>query len=202
MKTLIIGLILVLASRAGADVIEWRDSDGVRHYTNLKEEIPAEQRDAAQVVIDEAVRHGHSDAGPAADPAPAEAPRQAQVVYDRAAAADAYVEGLQRGLEMAETARSRDSGNVQINGPLAVANAPAPAVIAPFPYGYPLVTTSFDRGRSRHLTLRMLLEDQFAFDRTDPFLFEPAPFLGPRLSPFLPRGIPFRPPFQARVRTR
>ena len=124
MKTLTIGLILVLALRAEADVIEWRDSDGVRHYTNLKEEIPAEQRDAAQVVIDEAVRHGHGDTPSSTDPVQPEPSRQAQVIYDRSAAAAAYLEGLQRGLELGDSARSGASGNIQINGPLAIANAP------------------------------------------------------------------------------
>jgi hypothetical protein len=70
-----------------------------------------------------------------------------------------------------------------------------------YPYAeYPLVTTSFDRGRSRHLTLRMLLQDQFQLDRDGPFFHERMPIgVGPGLNPFLPRGLPNRIPPGARV---
>jgi hypothetical protein len=90
---------------------------------------------------------------------------------------------------------------VNIHGPLAVASANVDAGYPDFVPYYPLVTTSFDRGRSRHLTLRMLLQDQFQLDRDGPFFYErlnPVG-LGPGLHPFLPRGLPNRVPRGARV---
>ena len=90
------------------------------------------------------------------------------------------------------------TGSVQINGPLAVAsvrNSDAggyPGFYPPWPWYYPFVTTGFDRGRSRHQTLRMLLQDQFQLDRDGPFAYQrwDQPGLGPALAPFLSRGLP------------
>lgn len=201
---------MLLAGAASADILEWRDSNGVSHYTNLKDEIPNEQRDAAQVVVNERARHPQG-AERAADVAPAvpEPRHQAQVIYDRSAVTQAYTEGLERGLEAAR-ASAGSGGAVQINGPLAVANAAAPPSYAYLPpYVRPLVSTSFDRGRSRHLTLRLLLQDQFAVDREGPFAFDERLGMPPggvplsvRLNPFLPRGLPHRFPREARVITR
>jgi hypothetical protein len=55
------------------------------------------------------------------------------------------------------------------------------------------VTTGFDRGRSRHQTIRMLLQDQFAIDRDGPYAYQrwDQPGLGPALAPFLSRGLPY-----------
>lgn len=203
MKLLALTIVVLAASLARADIIEWRDADGVRHYTNLREEIPEAQRQAAQVVVDEAVRRR----APEPDPLPAaapEPPRQAQAVYDRSMVVDAYQEGFERGLELARGG-SREvggggGGGVVINGPLAVASAPA---AAPFyyadPYAYPLVTTSFDRGRSRHLTLRQLMENQFLVDREGPYAFIEPPIPSPNLFQYLPRGLPCRGACQRRV---
>ena len=129
-----------------------------------------------------------------------EARRHAQVVYDRSQLTEAYLEGLRRGLD---EGRGGEGSRLQVNGPLAVASAPsqpAPAYADPYaypPYYYPLVSTSFDHGRSRYLTLRMLLQDQFALDREAPFVFDERlippfghPPLDVNLSPFLPRGLP------------
>jgi hypothetical protein len=56
------------------------------------------------------------------------------------------------------------------------------------------------------MTLRMLLQDQFALDRAAPFVFEERlipPFghapLGVDLNPFLPRGLPHCFPRETRV---
>lgn len=186
-------ILLLSAVCVRADIIEWRDAHGVRHYTNLREEIPAAHRDAAQVVIDEKVRR-------APEPLPAESirdqaaepPRQAQVVYDRAVVVDAYSAGLERGMELARGGEvAVQGGSVQIHGPLAIAHAPAaPAVVYPHPYAYPWVTSSFDRGRSRHLTLRMLMQDQFLLDREGPYAF--AGYVPPPVVPYLSRGGPCR----------
>lgn len=194
MKIVVAALLLLVPSVAArGDILEWRDQHGVRHYTNLREEIPAAHRDAAQVVIDEKVRRA-----PEPPPAPAreqtsEPQRQAQVVYDRAVIADAYRDGLERGLELARgLSGPAYGGSVQIQGPLAIAGAaaPPPVVVYPLPYSYPWVSSSFDRGRSRHLTLRLLMQDQFLLDREGPYAFavnDPPP-----LVPYLPRGVPCR----------
>lgn len=202
------------AAVASADILEWQDSSGVRHYTNMKAAVPKEQQQAVRVVVDETARQPSGEAAaPSASTPPTgseggEHARQAQVVFDTSEPARAYLAGLERGLELGQTLNS--GGSVAVHGPLTVSNAAAvpsyPGYLAPF--GYPLVTTSFDRGRSRHLTLRMLLEDQFAVDQEGPYVsdrymppFGYAP-LGVALNPFLPRGLPHGFPQNLRVITR
>jgi uncharacterized protein DUF4124 len=214
MKYLVMVVILLCCSgAAGADIIEWQDADGVRHYTNLKGEVPKEQAASTRVVVDEVARQpaGTSDAAGESRPAPQsiEPRREAEVVYDRSQLSEAYLRGLRRGLETAGiVAGGGGGGGVRINGPLAIANAarPAPYYDQYYPGYYPLLTTSFDRGRSRHLTLRLLLQDQFAIDRAAPFVFEERlvppfgyPPLGVDLNPFLPRGLPHGFPQETRV---
>lgn len=212
MKHLVIVAVLFCWSGvAAADIIEWQDADGVRHYTNLKGEIPKEEAGSAHVVVDELVRQPAGAADPPAAVSAPQAPeprREAEVIYDRSQdMSEAYVRGLQRGLEAAGIVAG--GGGVQINGPLAIAKATS---AAPYDNGfyypgyYPFVTTSFDRGRSRHMTLRMLLQDQFALDRAGPFVFDERLFppfghppLGVDLNPFLPRGLPHAFPRETRV---
>ena len=207
-------LLLCWSGAAGADIIEWQDADGVSHYTNLKDEVPKDQGASTRVVVDELARQPalSTDAAGETRPAPqsVEPRREAEVVYDRSQVSEAYLRGLQRGLEVAGIVAGKGGGGggVQINGPLAIANATPPtSYYDPYNPGfYPLVTTSFDRGRSRHLTLRLLLQDQFAIDRAAPFVFEERlappfgyPPLGVDLNPFLPRGLPHGFPQETRV---
>ena len=198
--------LLLIASAASADIVKWQDADGVTHYTNIPAEIPKDEQANAVVVVDELARRqpDTNDVTAAAPPAaPAEPAREAQVIYDRTALADVYLEGLERGLESART--GAQGGSVQINGPLAVATTSAPPAY-PYlpPYYPPLVTTSFDRGRSRFLTLRLLLQDQFAIDREGPYTYggrlDFLP-LSVNLNPFLPRGLPHAAPRPTRVVT-
>jgi hypothetical protein len=185
-----------LGAAARADIYEWRDANGNRHFTNLLINVPtAQQPDARVVVTATAPSELSEETAP-----PAAAPRaQAQVVYDYSRQPDPYTQGVEDGIALARSVAPADHGDVYINGPLAVANAdPYVAVTTPHSYyypgypGYPLVTTSFDRGRSRHLTLRMLLQDQFQFDRDGPYVYERAlpPPSGPNLRVVLPRGLP------------
>lgn len=205
-------ILLAWSGMATADIIEWQDSDGVRHYTNLKGEVPKEEASTARVVVDELARQSTPIEAAAVPPAlPAEPRREAAVVYDRSELSEAYLRGLERGLATAGViAGGGGGGGVQINGPLAIAKGGSPAPYYDYYYpGYlPLVTTSFDRGRSRHLTLRLLLQDQFAIDRAAPFVFEErlvppfgAPPLSVDLNPFLPRGLPHGFPRDTRVIT-
>jgi hypothetical protein len=186
MKVWTLSLVLVLSAPAAADVIKWRDAQGVRHYTNIKEEIPEGAR--AQVVIDESVRHRSPEAEPAVPKASndVDPPRQAQVVYDRPAMREAYLDGVQQGMEMARSVGGPAAPSIQINGPLAIANAapPQPSYVVG-PYGYPLLTTSFDGGRSRHQTLRMLLQDEFAIERDLTFGY-PSDYFLPIVPPVVP----------------
>jgi hypothetical protein len=187
-----------VASGARAEIYEWRDSSGSRHFTNNKESVPHEHRTALRVVLVEP-----PSPSPVAPPEPAapEAPRQAQVVYDEQGLQRAYATGLRDGLELGSAAEQGGTAGVQINGPLAVANARAVEGGFGTPFFYePFVTSSFDRGRSRHLTLRMLLQDQFQLDRDGPFLHERLPTgVGPSFRVFLPRGLPNRVPSGNRV---
>ncbi len=201
------------AAVASADILEWRDTNGVRHYTNLKSEVPKEQQQAVRVVVDERARQPSAEGAAPATVGPpasesAEQARQAQVVFDRSETARAYLAGLERGLELGQTVSS--GGSVGISGPLAVSSATGMPAYSGYlaPFSYPLVTTSFDRGRSRHMTLRMLLEDQFALDQEGPYVYDRYlppygyPPLGVALNPFLPRGLPHGFPQTLRVITR
>jgi hypothetical protein len=201
MKALAVVTVLVLAcGSAAADILQWQDTDGVKHYTNLAQEVPAEYRHTARVVVDETVRGPR--ALPAAEPAPVVSesgpPRMAQVVYDRSPVEQAYIDGLTHGLALRQASGDRRDAGVRIRGPLAVANATATAptvrrgYLPWYHYPYPLVTTSFDRGRSRHLTLRMLMQDQLALERDWLYGFETrhgARRMRPRLSLDIDRRV-------------
>ena len=200
MKAVVLVALLVLISgTAGADIVEWEDAEGVRHYTNVAGQVPQEIKGATRIVVDEAQRARREETPSAPAHFPSAEPveqRQAEVVYDWSHVSHAYAEGYARGLSASPATPAVTGGSVQINGPLAVAEAPhAPCYPYGYPLHYPFVTTSFDRGRSRHLTLRLLLQDQFAIDREGPYVFaQRPPFRHPRhslnLSPFLPRGLP------------
>ncbi|MDX2167412.1 MAG: DUF4124 domain-containing protein [Deltaproteobacteria bacterium] len=201
---------VALARVASADIYEWTDSGGARHFTNHRESVPAAQREAARVLIADL---------PRADPAPAvadpversPAPAAAPAAVERESLEDAYRAGLAAGQQIGVGGGGgggggaggvANGGTVEIYGPLAVATAESrdstPYVAPGFGwYGggldyYPFITTGFDRGRSRHQTLRMLLQDQFAIDREGPFAYDrwTQPGVGPALAPFLPRGLP------------
>lgn len=201
-------LSMLLPAIGSAEIVAWVDGQGVRHYTNVPEDIPKAYRDSVQTVVKEMA--------PRAEVASAEArpsrrererparQRLAQVVYDRPELSEEYLRGFVEGV-----AHGRGGGGdteINIRGPLAVARAEASApsyvVRAPYYDDYPLVTTAFDRGRSRHQTLRMLLQDQFQLDRGSPYVY-PARFLAPRrgvdLNPFQTRGLPRRFPRETRV---
>lgn len=201
-------VLCILSAGASADIIEWQDASGVRHYTNMKDDVPKEHRESAQVVVDELVSHPLSGEAPAASSKPAVEPsagerpsphRRVEVLDERLRLAEAYLAGLRRGLGVGTGGAGAEGGDVRIDGPLAVASAPsqpASGVSYPYlPFYYPPVSTSFDRGRSRYLTLRMFLQNQFALDREGPFVFEDRLIspVGRRLldvnaNPFLSRG--------------
>ena len=192
--------VLLICTAAHAEIYEWRDDAGNRHFTNNKELVPADRQQAARVLVVE--RATLPASLPAAAPAEPEPRREAQVIYDRSHERDAYAEGISAGLALAAAGSQGETGPlVQINGPLAVANAQTVERGDDYLPNYPFVTTSFDRGRSRHQTLRMLLQDQFQLDRDGPFAYERLnPIgLGPNLQPILPRGLTGRVPRGSRV---
>jgi len=211
----VVALVALVSSPAWAQIYEWRDAGGSRHFTNDLEDIPDAQREGARVVVRAApVR----DADFAADSGGSEeeieeSPRErrrrlrreryerepvrsAQVVYDNSfrfarpeppAVPDVFV---------------------NIDGPLSVSQVivpqapPVPIVFegprydpvydyyyGPQYYG-PQVSTAFDRGRFRHRTVRMRLQDQFQYDRNGPSLYLAGPVpQGPRFQANLPRGV-------------
>jgi hypothetical protein len=148
----VIAILFCWVSAAGADIIEWQDADGVFHYTNLKGEIPKDQEGSTRVVVDELVRQpANTGATPAvADPAPEAAnPRpEADALEARVQAAaqartqalDAYVRGLQQGLDAITGTANGGGSEVQINGPLVVTQGtnPAPYADGYFPGYYPV----------------------------------------------------------------
>jgi hypothetical protein len=193
----VVAALMLLAGGAHADVYEWRDPSGARHFTNDKQGVPAEYQAAARVIVADWARPAAAPAAVAAAPAPAP-PAAAQVTTDGAPWHEGYAAGLRAATELGG---GGGGGGVQINGPLAIASARTADADGGYPYAlypqwpwyYPFVTTSFDRGRSRHQTLRMLLQDQFQLDRDGPYAYDrwDAPGRGPALAPFLPRGLPY-----------
>jgi hypothetical protein len=196
-------LLLVAAGTAQAEILVWRDADGVRHFTNRADTVPSDV--TPEVLIrDAALPAPRPDAGvsPAAQQPPPSGP---VVASDAAEVDDAYRAGLAAGLRLAAAESAppgggagggaATGGTVQIVGPLAVADVHAASGgWGPdgWPGYFPFVTTGFDRGRSRHQTLRMLLQDQFQIDRDGPYAYDRwnQPGVGPALAPFLPRGLP------------
>jgi hypothetical protein len=194
----VIAAAVLFASTGRAEVYEWRDDSGARHFTNSMQGVPAEYQTAVRVVVadwDHPAALAPADAPVPPPPAP---PAAAQVVSDNSALDEAYAAGMRAAQQFG--GGGGGGGGVQINGPLAVAtnrtsdSAGVPyGFYPPWPWYYPLVTTGFDRGRSRHQTIRMLLQDQFAIDRDGPFAYQrwDQPGLGPALAPFLSRGLPY-----------
>lgn len=111
-------LCALLATVANADILEWNDADGVRHFTNLKGEVPRQQ--TAQVVVDEQVWLPQESSVPAAEADPVVEPdpvAQADPPRDTEDSAfRAYLAGLESGL----ASNANTGGSVYINGPLAV----------------------------------------------------------------------------------
>jgi len=199
---------VLLPAGASAEIVAWVDSQGVQHYTNVPEDIPPDYRDSVRTVV--------KDMPLAEEPPPAPPTRReldrparrrlAQVVFDRPERSEDYMRGFVEGIAQVQ-GRAR-AGDINIQGPLAVARADARApYVATDPYyttPIPFVTTAFDRGRSRHQTLRMWLQDRFQLDRGFlPYVY-PARFRIPRrdvgLTPYYNRGLPRRLPRKARGR--
>jgi hypothetical protein len=204
MKVCLLSFLLALMpSVLAAEIVSWTDDDGVRHYTNVPEEIPALYRDTVETVVKDIPRAAESAPEPGHEERPRERPRMAQVVYQRPPVSEDYVRGFLEGVSYGRG--GGDGGDVDIEGPLAIADAQVVSPPPAYPYyvdPYPLVTSAFDRGRSRHLTLRMLLQDQFQLDRGSPYFYPQRffpPHLGVDLNPHHPRGLPRRFPRQTRV---
>lgn len=193
--------VALLAGTARADIYEWRDTSGARHFTNNKQAVPAEYQTSARILVAEWERTVTAEPAVAPSVPPIAQPALPATTVVRSDAVpwdEAYAAGMRAALEFG--GGGGGGGGVQINGPLAVASARTSerddypgAFYPPWPWYYPFVTTSFDRGRSRHQTLRMLLQDQFQIDRDGPYAYErrDRPGLGPALAPFLPRGLPY-----------
>jgi len=112
---IVLALVLVsVPTMALADIVEWTDSDGVTHYTNLKDEVPSQQ--AVQVVVDEQIwvpkgpAVTDSNEEPVVLPQPPPPPdRDDEIVR-------AYIAGVDHGMAYDTAA----GGSVSINGPLAI----------------------------------------------------------------------------------
>jgi hypothetical protein len=123
MKGVAVGLTLfaLLATAASADILAWDDADGVRHYTNLKSEVPPQQ--VAEVVVDEQVWLPQASSLPVTEEDPVPQPDPPRDTED--AVSRAYVAGLESGL----ASNASTGGSLYINGPLAV------TISAETPYG-------------------------------------------------------------------
>lgn len=151
-------LLAVLSAQiATAQIYEWRDAAGSRHFTTDLEDLPADQRLPPRIFVRESAWRSAA----ATEAVRQDRRREAQVVYDHSRRRRAFEPEAAQG------------GERQIDGPLAIVRVEVPQVPAfgcSPPFGFsPLVTTSFDGGRSRHQTLRMLLQDRFQLDRDGSF---------------------------------
>jgi hypothetical protein len=194
MRGLGVLLLLLLPSVAAADIYVWRDGAGVTHFTNSRKLLPADVE--ATVLLEEPIAPiaAAPAAPPPAEEAPSEETRSAVVIYDESALVAAFADGWQRGMATARQAEGEPRVEVRIQGPLVAGGGVNANVFGGDPYAASyaaLVTTSFDRGRSRHQTLRMLMQDQFAVDRGGPYrIVNRFPPRSPNLATFLPRGLP------------
>lgn len=190
MKGVAVGLVIsaLLATAASADILAWDDAAGVRHYTNLKGDVPSQQ--VAEVVVDEHIWLPQSVSLPVAEAAPVAEPDPPGETED--AVLRAYLAGIESGL-------ARDAGtggSVYINGPLAVAISPPtpydsfmlPGYGWPLPDYYPFVTTAVI---GRH---RRLMHARFGHGFRNRLPFSQR-FIGPAGPP--PFGAAGRPPFGA-----
>lgn len=242
----VVCLVLVAPSWATAQVFEWTDASGSRHYTNDPEDIPEAQREEARVVVrgrrpaEAEVQQSASveqasprsvEAEPSSGRAVREerlldadrsrirrerrqrrreygdtqprsregAPiRQAQVVYDRSRERvvvpppppPAVVQDVHVNVSVPTTVVSQVVVETNSQGPYGY--GPYDSSYGPYysPYYGPAVSTSFDRGRSRHRTVRMSLQEQFQYDRDGPYVYLPRRVpLGPVFHTSLPRGL-------------
>lgn len=172
--TFLIVFVGLWASVACGEIYLWQDPAGVRHFTNVREEIPAEYRERVQVVVSSVwlPKEEFRVEDKACEQEPS---RQAQVVV---------VPERKRAAARVATLPTRpiivQGGNVTIEGPLATAFAPSTVNWTGW-LATPLVTTAFDRGRSRHLTLRQLAEEQIWLQETVGWpvsLWQLVPFAG------------------------
>ncbi|HXQ22383.1 MAG TPA: DUF4124 domain-containing protein [Candidatus Acidoferrales bacterium] len=172
MKATVLALIAVcLPAMASADIFQWTDTSGVTHYTNLKAEVPEDAQASLQVVVDETARRTQSagdttpNAAAPTDPAQQGSPEPSQAqlleaVYDQSQWLNAYLNGLQHGLEVGTVAGGNAA--IEINAPLVAGGsggAPYYDYASPYaygygwPYGYAVVGASFPR-RGFHRGLR------------------------------------------------
>lgn len=169
----IVALLVALPiGTAWGEIYSWRDEAGVRHFTNVREEIPPAYRERAEVAVSSVWLPKVESAPTSCEPE--EPGRQAQVVVVPGARARERIRPQPAEPMVVQ------GGSVNIEGPLAVAVGPPP-VNWPVWGALPLITTAFDRGRSRHLTLRQLAEEQRWLQETlgwSPGLLELVPFAG------------------------
>lgn len=178
MRTLlVVGALVIVAPTANADVLEWRDRDGVRHFTNVAAEIPEEYRDAAKNIISEEQWRSKSPEPP---PQPeVAAPARKRAAARRAATEDNYRDGFEAGLDYAREV----SPEVTVVAP----PAPAPQIIIAAPQeaqatSYPAYGaygwndgrrrfSRFDGGQSRHITRRMVEQNLDWHDDSPPIFY-------------------------------
>ncbi len=171
-----------VAATARADIFAWKDDQGIRHFTNVLEDVPAEFRGDARIVARER--------GTTAPDTPEDTtPRQAQVVYDPTRLRQVYAEGVADGRREGErNARRERPPTLQVVSPITIANVPIiptyPPYIAPEclePFG----TVGFDHGRLRHRTWRLGFEECTPSLAFNPFVGTFGP-VGPVVRPLAP----------------
>lgn len=172
LRLTIVAVLSLLASGARAEIWSWQDADGVRRFTNRADSIPDSERDQAKVVL--------TEPPVAAAEAPVVAPRKApersekvrrlaEIVYQRSTSQE-YAEEL---LDQMQSNRRRPAA-LPVGEPEQRPAAPVvvvPPVLRPRIARFsPLVSSGFDAGRERHVTMRMRLQDQFRLQscRNDP----------------------------------
>ncbi|GFE60940.1 DUF4124 domain-containing protein [Geobacter sp. AOG2] len=80
MKRLLVIILLMLASRAQADIYTWKDSRGIAHYTNKEYDIPVRYKVKAKPLNIEAAQAGGASTATTQPMAPSQSPPQPQTV--------------------------------------------------------------------------------------------------------------------------
>lgn len=158
-----LALVAFLTSAAGAQIYEWVDESGVRHFTNSVTSVPDTARTQPRIVVEASPTSNADDASGESRVQP-KAGQGAGEARQRPATV-AFEAGWSRGFA---AARAGDAPPSLVQPPVVIAGSPQPVVVeiprydpSGLFYRSPYtgaMTVPFDRGRSRGLTHRQQVE--------------------------------------------
>src|SRR5215467_11617067 len=92
--------VLLARDVSRADIYEWRDADGNRHFTNNMVNVPDAQQSAAKVIVTGIQSPPAQEIGPTSEAAPPQTtePRHEPVIVYDNSRADPYSQGIRDGI--------------------------------------------------------------------------------------------------------